>query len=255
MTCGLYEIVHESGKRYIGSSKRIERRWSEHRKQLRARNHHARYLQHAWDRHGEEAFKFRILLVCAEDMLTFYEQCLLDGLRPAYNGSSRADKRRPLDATIRKQMSDAARTRRAVYDWKGQSRCLSEIAELEGIPANTLISRVLGGQPVAEAVAAGAPRPMNALFEHDGRAQTRDQWAAELGIHPRRMHYWLASGMSVRDCIARLNRREKALSLSQFCKIWGISDATVKSRLKVGASIGHALREPLKRDQSWRQAA
>ncbi len=59
----LYQIVHiESGTTYVGQTHRaISERWAEHRRDLRKGRHGNRYLQFAWDKHGEEAFEFEII--------------------------------------------------------------------------------------------------------------------------------------------------------------------------------------------------
>lgn len=81
---GIYAIESPSGKRYIGSTVSFKARWRAHLKKLRAGNHHSYLLQRAWNRYGEE-LKFIVLLVCEKSDLLFYEQCLIEGFRPAYN--------------------------------------------------------------------------------------------------------------------------------------------------------------------------
>lgn len=76
---GIYAIVHrETGRRYIGSSKLIERRWVDHVKCLRKNKHHSPYLQHAWNKYGAEAFDFVVLELCDVDVRIAREQAWLD---------------------------------------------------------------------------------------------------------------------------------------------------------------------------------
>ncbi len=83
---GIYEILNTvNGKRYIGSSVSFKPRWKSHRVQLRGNRHHNQYLQRAWNKYGEAAFKFLPILTCAKSMLLFYEQQLLDKVKPEYN--------------------------------------------------------------------------------------------------------------------------------------------------------------------------
>jgi group I intron endonuclease len=83
---GIYEIVNlTNGKRYIGSAKSFARRWYMHRRELGIGKHHSRHLQRSWDRHGADAFAFRVLELCAVSDLIDREQEALDSLRPAYN--------------------------------------------------------------------------------------------------------------------------------------------------------------------------
>jgi group I intron endonuclease len=61
-TSGVYKITNEiNGKYYIGKSTKIGRRWSEHRRFLRQNRHDTPHLQNAWNKYGENSFKFEIL--------------------------------------------------------------------------------------------------------------------------------------------------------------------------------------------------
>lgn len=98
---GVYEIVNTvNGKRYIGSAVSFKKRWGVHRHALRHSAHHSSKLQRAWNKYGEDAFKFLPILTCQPSMLLFYEQQLLDKVKPEYNilpvaGSSLGSKRTP----------------------------------------------------------------------------------------------------------------------------------------------------------------
>lgn len=256
MNCGVYEIAHlATGRRYIGSAKNFKKRWADHRKQLRRGVHHSRYLQHAWSKYGEEAFVFRPMLICSEVQRLEYEQRLLDGMKPEFNASTFAMPGASLSEETKQVMSAAQRGWRRKYEWQGEELCLSDIAEKAGFDRDLLMSRVLTlGMSPQEAIARGNARHIGKLYEHDGKSLTALQWAETLGMHPRRMLDWLAGGRTVADVAAHLTRKDKALSIRSFCKLWGISDATVKSRLQKGDSITNALREPRKMDNEWRRA-
>lgn len=59
---GVYLIsCAENGRIYIGSSAHIGRRFTYHRRDLRAGKHASRHMQLAWDKHGEKAFLFEVL--------------------------------------------------------------------------------------------------------------------------------------------------------------------------------------------------
>jgi group I intron endonuclease len=65
---GVYEIYcSKSGKRYIGSSKDIEKRWESHLRGLRSGKHHNYYLQKAYYRYGEDNFVFSILKIVDDE--------------------------------------------------------------------------------------------------------------------------------------------------------------------------------------------
>jgi len=86
MNCGIYQIENTiDGKRYIGSTIDLERRFIEHVDSLQKENHANRYLQRAWLKYGENSFKFSILLYCSKENLLFYEQRALDVINSLYN--------------------------------------------------------------------------------------------------------------------------------------------------------------------------
>ena len=58
---GIYRIDGPNGRFYVGSAKRISRRWIEHKRDLRKGNHVNPKLQAAWNYHGEQAFSISVL--------------------------------------------------------------------------------------------------------------------------------------------------------------------------------------------------
>lgn len=76
---GIYIIEHIPSKRvYVGQSACIAKRWSVHKATLNLNKHHCKYLQRAWNKHGESEFNFRILQFCSLDDLnkTEIKYCL-----------------------------------------------------------------------------------------------------------------------------------------------------------------------------------
>lgn len=62
MNSGIYKIVNlVTGRAYIGSSKDIVKRFSQHLKALRNGKHINVYLQRSFDKHGEDAFEFKVI--------------------------------------------------------------------------------------------------------------------------------------------------------------------------------------------------
>lgn len=79
MDCGVYQIKNTiNGKRYIGSSNQVKRRFYLHKWDLRRGKHHSITLQRSWDKYGEQAFSFEPIIYCSVDDLHFYEQHCLD---------------------------------------------------------------------------------------------------------------------------------------------------------------------------------
>lgn len=58
----IYKIQNvETGKLYIGSSSRPQKRWYEHKRDLKRNQHHSAYLQNSWNKYGEECFIFEVI--------------------------------------------------------------------------------------------------------------------------------------------------------------------------------------------------
>ena len=70
MTCGIYCITSPSGKKYVGQSVDIERRWKDHRSHPRRTPR----LIDSFAEHGVNAHTFEILQECQENELLLYEQ-------------------------------------------------------------------------------------------------------------------------------------------------------------------------------------
>lgn len=74
---GIYRIIDTvENKSYIGKSKDIKTRIRKHQYRLKKGIHHNRYLQRAWDKHGQSEFVFEILEECEveelESLETYY---------------------------------------------------------------------------------------------------------------------------------------------------------------------------------------
>lgn len=78
---GIYAITNRNnGKQYIGSAVDMRTRARVHLHHLRHGSHHSVKLQRAFNKHGEAAFLFRPLIVCAPRDLLMYEQRAIDAL-------------------------------------------------------------------------------------------------------------------------------------------------------------------------------
>ena len=68
--CGIYMIFCSvSSKRYIGSAKKILRRWNSHKSLLRRNRHKNIHLQSAYNKYGAESFSITVLETCSEENL------------------------------------------------------------------------------------------------------------------------------------------------------------------------------------------
>lgn len=76
---GIYGIINLiNDKKYIGSSINIRHRFITHKCYLRKNIHSNKHLQSAWNKYGEENFKFELIEECEEDKLIEREQYWID---------------------------------------------------------------------------------------------------------------------------------------------------------------------------------
>ena len=83
---GLYEIINiVNGKKYIGSSVDINRRWIEHRTKLKCNRHRNKHLQNSYKKHGVNSFVFRVLALVEPEEAIRLENVLLASGKYEYN--------------------------------------------------------------------------------------------------------------------------------------------------------------------------
>ena len=70
MSIGIYKITNKiNGKVYIGKSKNIEKRFTQHKYGLNNNSNHNIHFQNAWNKYGEENFEFEIIHLCDKKYL------------------------------------------------------------------------------------------------------------------------------------------------------------------------------------------
>jgi group I intron endonuclease len=84
---GIYRISNSvNNKQYIGSSLDIEDRFKRHKRLLKNGIHFNRHLQYAYNKYGEEVFKFEVILYCEPEIRTKLEEKIIKILEPnVYN--------------------------------------------------------------------------------------------------------------------------------------------------------------------------
>ena len=82
---GIYVITSPSSGQYIGSALNMRMRWHGHKTALRKGMHKNLKLQNAWNKYGEAAMVFSVMLVCRPCDLICFEQRAIDVRCPRYN--------------------------------------------------------------------------------------------------------------------------------------------------------------------------
>jgi len=86
MKIGIYQIRNKlNNDIYIGKSRNLNARKSQHKYYLRINNHHSTHLQRAFNKYGEDNFVFETLLYCEIFELERYEKLLIQKLETVYN--------------------------------------------------------------------------------------------------------------------------------------------------------------------------
>lgn len=149
MNTGVYTITHkETGKCYIGSTRRsFALRWYNHKTLLRNGKHHSRYLQNAWNKYGEEAFDFAVLIECAPNEAIANEQRAISEYNPVFNVTKVLDQTLTftVDDETRAIMSRKKRDAAPKHLVNGELLTLADIAERYNIPKHRLIRRAMRG--------------------------------------------------------------------------------------------------------------
>lgn len=83
--CGIYGIIIDGLKIYIGSSENLKRRKRIHLWHLKRGDHPNSYLQSAFNKYGEDNFEWKVLEICKKEELLKREQHFMD----YYNSTNR----------------------------------------------------------------------------------------------------------------------------------------------------------------------
>ena len=76
---GIYGIKNKiNGKIYIGQSIKIERRWAEHKTELKKNKHPNQHLLNSYNKYGKDNFEFLILEECEKEKLNSKEEKWID---------------------------------------------------------------------------------------------------------------------------------------------------------------------------------
>lgn len=119
---GIYSITNTTNdKVYVGSSKNIYRRWSEHRRGLNNQKHCNKHLQYAWNKYGAKSFKFKILEECELERIYFIERQYIEdlGAMDSEYGYNQELPNTDNNPKVKKEMSKESKYKIGLYRFKG----------------------------------------------------------------------------------------------------------------------------------------
>lgn len=91
-TKGIYRIRIDRGARppsyYIGQTVDCSEREQQHLRAMRAGRHDNDRMQRSFAKYGESAFQFSMIVICGTDVLTIYEQAILDFYLKTYGDAA-----------------------------------------------------------------------------------------------------------------------------------------------------------------------
>lgn len=236
---GVYRITCKAnGKIYIGSSIKISQRFYNHKRNLNRGNHHSRSLQSSWNKYGEDAFEFEVLLVCHKSDTFLYEQIYLDYFKPSFNTQTKAQN----NSLFYKQQDQKRekQERNKLYLFNGTEMTLLQISESQGISYDLLRRRIVQDKKtVDEAIAMGDSQVV--FYEFNGESKSVSAWAREFGVAQPRLYWYIKNGLSIEQALQKMQIAEKKLSLLEFCRLNSTVATTIKSRIKSGMSIMQAI--------------
>lgn len=121
LTTGIYKITNiKNNKFYIGStSESFLKRWNHHINSLRRGTHKNAHLQNAFNKYGENSFKFEILETCSKDLCLIREQVYLDTCTQenSYNINPSATALCKTEETTNKQIESKRLFYKECLDW------------------------------------------------------------------------------------------------------------------------------------------
>lgn len=223
---GVYKITcTPTGKFYIGSAVSMGSRWAVHRNSLRDKKRACPKLLNAWNKHGEEAFTFEPMLFCAPKDLLFYEQLLLDRLKPELNVLPTAGSMLGMRWTAETNYKKQARHR--VHTVHGVTESIRGLARHFGVIGERVAClRVQRGWSVEDAVT----KPPETKQMGGAKAAATHK---RNGTHPSQ-HLYTAFGetLMLRDLVTKYSK---------------MSYTAVRARIRRGDTVEDALTQPRKR--------
>jgi group I intron endonuclease len=214
--CGVYQIRNTiNGKLYVGSTARGFRwRWGQHVSALNKQQHSNQKLQNAWNKYGETAFIFEILVCCPEELCLHFEQVVMDKLNVVacgYNIAPVAGSRRGV-----KQSIDSKTKLKATLASRTPNQKLAIGEKLAASLRGKTLSATHKANISAGCLGVPKPRVNDIMLEHKGKTQTMSMWVTETGVPREVMNDRLKSGWTISETLSVPVRKYRKSSTMQL---------------------------------------
>ncbi len=212
MTIGVYVIIAPSGRRYVGSSVNVEKRWSAHRVALRSGAHHCVALQRAANKYGVDSLQFALIETCDRAELLVREQHHIDALsaRRRYNSALTAGslmgypttaetRAKQSRAKLGKRKSDETRRRMSAYARARSAAHTARLAAAQTGKSATLATRAKQraakvGKPQTEDHVRRVQQALQQVVRKDNKVGVRGvspvgaKWVARIKVGDKYKH-------------------------------------------------------------------
>lgn len=192
-TSGIYKIVSTiSGKIIIGQTINFIHRWSQYKCLLRNNRHSNLHLQNAWNKYGEQNFKFEIILSCPiekldEEEIRLIQEHKSNNRRFGYNITSGGDRPNHTDKTkekIRQSLMGRKHSAASILKMSESKKKISEETKLKYRNARIgkkmssetrekIRNALLGRQPSKESIAKMSQAKRNRKVSKETREKLR----------------------------------------------------------------------------------
>lgn len=137
-------------------------------------------MQAAWNKYGEEAFTFSVLVRCPAEQVLIYEQRMLDAMRPKFNTAQVAGNNFGIRRTAeqRENLKSRPQSTAKVYDFEGEQLPVPEIARRMGVTPAAIYTRLRAGGGVLPRTTNDFSKPVDV----GGRKLTPKQIAKEFDL-------------------------------------------------------------------------
>ena len=200
MISGIYLITcRPNGRKYVGQSIDVDRRWSQHRRKANIRKHSNKIFQACWDKYGEDSFVFEILERCEEKLLSERESYWIDRLQTSHRFgglnleeqiSSGSYRRKPSPETIQKRVSAVSKQIKAF----GKYKTVREWCEIYNQIPRTVRWRLRKGWEPERALSTPSQKK-DVMF--NGKVKSLTEHCRELQLRPETIRCRIARGWSL----------------------------------------------------------